>query len=192
MGLFNVDFTFNSLISYPEEQDTWPFYLIIFLLVAFIIAIVGFVLYKAKCRTSNISSTLISLFVLVIILCIIPSIDAGGKYRPNGKSAFKKIAKYPLKFTKTTVPFVASAFAYFGLDAIAQYFIEEPDLVYLAFAIIGILSIMLILFLIKIVTNMYRHFKPSPPNISNPNHMEMTDISVALSELIQRSNPPHI
>uniref|UniRef100_A0A914H2H3 Uncharacterized protein n=1 Tax=Globodera rostochiensis TaxID=31243 RepID=A0A914H2H3_GLORO len=127
----------------------------------------------------SVTPTYLFLAVLVIIFST-PHISA----RPTAKN-------WPKAVAKNSLPLLASSALYFGVDAISSAVEKkepEPFPISLPVAL-TCLGILLLLTILKILTLFINFRKPPSPSDNPP--IELGEISSALQELINRSNPPN-
>ena len=164
------------------QPSSFPWAIVILsLTILLTIALICFITLRFIIRRKPvITAPVITCLLLVLLFTPIES-RAKGKFHVTRLK--KPIARGIGSLLGTTA-------VYFGLDSLATALEKDPEIAVPILAIIGCLTLFLILLLIQVVLSIYKYLKPNPRLLTSP-PIELTEITSAVQELVNRSDPPN-
>jgi len=157
----------NFFITINENKFNYSFLMVVGLLACVFTCISTLIILKIKkllrpkVRIHWTPPPTLMAIILIILFCS-PIIEAG-KYKVRSSSHnLRKAAKFT---GKTSASILASSAAFIGLDYLASYFMENPDISAILLTSIGLFGITILLLTTHYIMKLYKKFK-------NTNHRE--------------------
>lgn len=181
-------FSFDIFVQLkPETESPWPYFILFFLAIFLVICLLRrcHIHFKNNRPRAVWAPPPTFMAILLIILLTTPISNA----RPPKKAIIPTAKKFGKVVTRTTAPLMVTTAMYFGLESLANFLQDNPEISTAILAIFGCFFLLLVHLLLKLFVTVYHflHLRNAPP--TNENY-ELSEIQNTLGELVQRAPPP--